>query len=290
MWQNAYAADLLGGPLVPQCSGPFEGACQLCDLLTLLQNLINFAIGFSILVATGMFVYAGILYFTAAAKQDNIKKAHGIFMKVFIGLIFVLGAWLIVDLVLSTLTGKGIGPWVKVDCAAWPQGSGGTPVGTPGSGSGNGGVSGSGGGGGSQMSADEKTARTNLAGICVGASNYNGCDAPSCGGLDYDVYRARYGTGCTNVAGYSSSMVTNLKALQTACGTYTIKGGTEGGHKSHGPNLSTVDVAYNESLAQCISKNRESLGIKQICTPNALAQYRYNCTTNEGETHLHLGY
>lgn len=108
----ASAASPLEGSIVPACSyGPFEGACGFCDIFQLAQNLINFAVAFSVLVATIMFVYAGFLYFSASAKHDNIKKAHGIFWKVFIGFVFILGAWLIVSLIMSTLLNDKFSPW-----------------------------------------------------------------------------------------------------------------------------------------------------------------------------------
>ena len=108
----ASAASPLDGAIVPNCSfGPFKGACGFCDIFQLGQNIINFAVAFSALVATIMFVYAGVLYFSASAKQDNIKKAHGIFWKVFLGFIFILGAWLIVSVIMSTLLDEDFSPW-----------------------------------------------------------------------------------------------------------------------------------------------------------------------------------
>jgi len=112
----ASAATILGGPIVPQCNGPFAGACGFCDLFQLAQNSINFAVEFSVIVATVMFVYAGVLYFSASAKPDNIKKAHGIFWKVFIGFVLILAAWLIVDIIMKTLLGGEFGPWNSLAC------------------------------------------------------------------------------------------------------------------------------------------------------------------------------
>lgn len=111
------AATILDGPIVPKCGGTFEGDCDVCDVMQLVRNLINFAISFAAIVATLMFVYAGFLYFTASAKQDNIKKAHGIFWKVFLGFVFILAAWLIVDVVMKTMLGGGnFGPWNQLPC------------------------------------------------------------------------------------------------------------------------------------------------------------------------------
>ncbi|MBX9765586.1 pilin, partial [Patescibacteria group bacterium] len=120
---------ILGGTLVPTCAETnnefvgFAGACQLCDLVKLTDNLIRFAVAFSVIVATLMFAYAGFLYFTAAASEANIKKAHGIFSKVFAGLIIILVAWLVVDIFMRTLVNQGeIGVWHEIQCVPYPVG------------------------------------------------------------------------------------------------------------------------------------------------------------------------
>lgn len=108
--------------LVPECSGggPF---CQACDLLELVQNLINFAVYAATLVATLMFVYAGFLYVTAsAAGQEQFKKARNIFVNVFIGFVVILIAWLVVDLIMKTFLGENggpFGPWNQIECAEY---------------------------------------------------------------------------------------------------------------------------------------------------------------------------
>ncbi len=101
------------GGLVP-CEGFL---CRACDLVTLANNVINFGVGFSVVVATLMFAYAGILYTTAATSgPEQIKKAHKVFGNIFVGLILVLTAWLIVDLTLSVLSGRGIAIWSNIKC------------------------------------------------------------------------------------------------------------------------------------------------------------------------------
>ena len=106
-----------GGGLVPQCEGPF---CRACDLLELSNNVINFGIAFSVIVATLMFAYAGIMYVSAASSEGQIKKAHGVFTNVFVGLLLVLLSWLLVNILFSVLTGKGLAEWTKISCIANP--------------------------------------------------------------------------------------------------------------------------------------------------------------------------
>ncbi len=108
-----------GPGLVPQCEGAF---CRACDLTILANNVINFGIAFSVVVATLMFAYAGILYVTAAGKgAEQVKKAHGIFVNVFVGLVIVLIAWLLVDIGFSVLTGRGLAFWSKISCIDSPS-------------------------------------------------------------------------------------------------------------------------------------------------------------------------
>ena len=94
----ALAADttILGGPIVPACE-TWGGICQACDVITLIDNILKFMVAFTTVIATLMFLYAGILYVTAAAKPANIDAAKKIFTTVLFGFVIVLSAWLIID-------------------------------------------------------------------------------------------------------------------------------------------------------------------------------------------------
>ncbi|MES2014828.1 MAG: pilin [Patescibacteria group bacterium] len=117
------------GGLVPNYTeGSLYGAC---DLITLGNNVISFGIAFSVIIATLMFAYAGILYVTAAGKgAEQVKKAHSIFVNVFIGLFIVLISWLLVDIGFSVLTGRGLAFWTDLGCSRQQSQtiSGATPV------------------------------------------------------------------------------------------------------------------------------------------------------------------
>lgn len=122
--QNVFAEDPLAGSLVPTCdqaqNGGFIGACQLCDLVKLAQNLINFSIALSVVVATLLFAYAGFMYFTAASSPDNIKKAHGIFTKTLTGIVIILAAWLLVNILMTTITGGTLSLSDPIQCLTYP--------------------------------------------------------------------------------------------------------------------------------------------------------------------------
>lgn len=98
--------------IVPtSCSG---ADCDLCDLVQLAQNILNFAIYLSVFVAALLFAYAGIRYVSAGGNPSTISQAHSIFANVFIGLLIILAAWLVVDTLMKTLTGGTFGPWNQV--------------------------------------------------------------------------------------------------------------------------------------------------------------------------------
>jgi hypothetical protein len=99
-------------------------SCQACSLIQLIQNIITFLIGLSIPIAMVLFAYAGVLYFTSAANEENINKAKSIFKNVFIGFIIVLGAYLMIDTLLHTILDSKQypqGSWFTIQCITDPS-------------------------------------------------------------------------------------------------------------------------------------------------------------------------
>lgn len=107
-----FALQAAGMPeqIVPKCDGP---DCTICDLATLAQNLINSGIFIAIFLSAILFAYAGWLYISneAISAVDRAKK---IFLDVVLGLVLILGAWLLVDTLMKVLLGGGFGPWNKL--------------------------------------------------------------------------------------------------------------------------------------------------------------------------------
>lgn len=95
-------ADPSDGGIVP-CQGTAEDPCTFSDFIELIQNFINWLIFIAVPLSAVIFTFAGLKYITAAGDPGKIKSAHGIFKNVAIGLLFVLGAWLIVYTITSTL-------------------------------------------------------------------------------------------------------------------------------------------------------------------------------------------
>jgi hypothetical protein len=117
-----------GSGLVPCGFGAFSATngtgsatgCQACDLATLIQNIINFAIGIAIPISAALFAYAGVLYFTSAGDHHKLEQAKGIFKNAFVGFMIAITAWLVVNTLLHTIFSQGEfagGSWFTIQCS-----------------------------------------------------------------------------------------------------------------------------------------------------------------------------
>ena len=80
-----------------------EEPCEWGQLVLMVQIVIHYLILIAGSLAAISFCYAGWLYITSAGDEGKVKTAKGIFLKVIIGLIFVLSAWLIVHEIVKSL-------------------------------------------------------------------------------------------------------------------------------------------------------------------------------------------
>ena len=78
-------------------------SCNICNLGTLSQNIINFLLMLSIPLAAGLFAWAGILRFTSAGNASKVTQSTKIFTSVFIGFAIALSGYLIVQTLLNAL-------------------------------------------------------------------------------------------------------------------------------------------------------------------------------------------
>ncbi|MFA6273175.1 MAG: putative Ig domain-containing protein [Candidatus Paceibacterota bacterium] len=102
---SAQAVWTPGDAIVP-CDGSVTHPCDFNALIVLTNNIIDFLIYLSVLIAVAMFAYAGFLYLTSVGDTGKMKEAHTIFTNAAYGFIFVLAAWLIVTLILSALASR----------------------------------------------------------------------------------------------------------------------------------------------------------------------------------------
>jgi len=101
-------------PLVPCGYNGIE--CTTCHLLQLGENIIEFIVQISFVIAALLFAYAGFLFFIGGGDSGKITNAKKIFTNTFIGIIIILSSWLVVNIILSTLTGQGVNPFTSILC------------------------------------------------------------------------------------------------------------------------------------------------------------------------------
>jgi hypothetical protein len=68
-------------------------------------NFLNFFLGFLGFLAVVMIIYGGILYVTAAGKQETIDKGKKIIMYAIVGIVIILLSFAIVNTVLGGIGG-----------------------------------------------------------------------------------------------------------------------------------------------------------------------------------------
>lgn len=290
--------------LVPDCGlGAGQYMCQACHMAALVHNILVFMVGLAVAAATLMFAYAGFLYVTAAANHGNIDSAKRVFGQVLVGLILVLVAWLIVDLVLRVFTGQSLQVLTKFECVrselvagsfVFPE----TPleevvVTTPPTGS------------CTTNPVTHEGAMSALTAACIHVTSSKGDGAANVNGICA-------GWGCTNLSGVCSGSVAkiieiNQELIKAGCGPVgggscrspiEIRGGTEravhikGG--THEVGLA-FDVTEDDCVGRWIQQNGRKYGMRQFCTtPEEYAKgFGFGgCEGKEpsSQPHFHFGF
>ncbi len=97
------------GNLVP-CDGSRWQPCTFAYLIQLVNNVIKWLIVIAIPIMAIGFVYIGFLFIAKGGSEEARSRAKHVIINMLIGLICILCAWLIVNLILDTL--------LKADSAA----------------------------------------------------------------------------------------------------------------------------------------------------------------------------
>lgn len=104
--------EALEGGIVPDCEG---FGCTFNHLIQLVENGINFVILLMVPIAAVAFAYAGYLLLFSGGNPDKRRKARSVFIKVAIGIVVVLAAWIIVATILRTLGITDGSPYSFID-------------------------------------------------------------------------------------------------------------------------------------------------------------------------------
>lgn len=89
--------------LVYECAGGKPGECDWNDLISAVQKAVNWGATLAISISVVVVAYAGFVYMTSGGSPGERAKANKMFEKVAIGIFVILCAWLIVNLITSSL-------------------------------------------------------------------------------------------------------------------------------------------------------------------------------------------
>jgi hypothetical protein len=98
------------------CTGP---DCQACNVVQLIQALINFALGLSIPLAIALVAYSGALRITSVANPAGIKKSSDILWYAIVGFIIALAGYMVIDTLLHTVLDQNYfesKSWNSIEC------------------------------------------------------------------------------------------------------------------------------------------------------------------------------
>lgn len=121
--------------------------CNMCSLVQLSQNVVNFLIYSIGLVATIMIAYMGVMLMFTAPNPDHIQRVRGMVTTLLKGAFYIIIAWLAVDVIFKVFYDGELGPWNDILCLEdnavqcipidyqtqpfQPPAQGGGPVGSP---------------------------------------------------------------------------------------------------------------------------------------------------------------
>ncbi len=107
-----------------------QAPCTFCHFLVLFKRIVDFVmkdIAFPVLIL--MIVVGGIMFLTSSGSEKQLTKAKEILKSAVIGLLIILLAWLVIDIVINVLT-NGEGPfqnWNEISCPFCGDGTCDTP-------------------------------------------------------------------------------------------------------------------------------------------------------------------
>jgi len=105
---------LVNAALVP-CGAKTNDPCTLKDLFVLAEKVINFLLfQLAMPLAIVAILIGGILMITARGDTGQLQRGKDIFYYSVIGFILAFGAWLIIEVVVATLTGTStLSGWLE---------------------------------------------------------------------------------------------------------------------------------------------------------------------------------
>lgn len=85
------------------CGGTYESECTFQDLLDEVNNLVKWGTAFALSFSVIVLAWAGFIYMTSGGNPGERSKANTMLTKVVIGIILIVLAYLIVQLIVKGL-------------------------------------------------------------------------------------------------------------------------------------------------------------------------------------------
>lgn len=81
------------------------GECSQCDILKVIQNIVQFILKIAGPLAILAIILGGFLYVTSGGSEERAQMAKKAITAAIIGFVIVLVAWVLVNFIIQTLTG-----------------------------------------------------------------------------------------------------------------------------------------------------------------------------------------
>ena len=110
--------------LVPCTGVTIEGDrsftnCGFCELVQLVNRVVDWLIGVLSIIAAIMIAYSGFRLVTSGGNSGAKEEAKKMITNIVIGFVIVLAAWLLIDLMMQSLSGGQVNGrvWQEIQCA-----------------------------------------------------------------------------------------------------------------------------------------------------------------------------
>lgn len=257
--QNTSSAPVgaLNYTLLEEIPGSTTGVTG--NLATYLQNLYKFTFWAIGVAALFMLTVGGFMYVTSAGNTSRVETAKTIITDSLLGIIVALFAWLFLYVINPDLV-EGL----QLPNTAPTGGTTPAPGTSPGATGG---------------TLSHATAVAALGGSITLSSSGSCSDQQN--------------PSCTSLEGVPTKTVDWIKNLRDKSGcSLIITGGTEVGHKTHGPGLGSIDFGESNCLGTFLQNNitkHNELGIQRICaTTTWFSKVGASCTESAGAPHFHI--
>jgi len=128
LYAASWVQDALGTEIIPEgCrtgtqprTETAEGKpCGIPEIMQTIVNITRLMLGVMGSAALLMLVYGGVMFIVSSGNQDKVNKAKNILIAAILGIVIILTAWSIVNLILLALTQGGVSGTGEVFDRPW---------------------------------------------------------------------------------------------------------------------------------------------------------------------------